>query len=180
MQMAYEDPNRESLPEHQRDAYDRIVDILADKPVYCSLYVAKLAAVELLKAGATMPDPTLSELFRIQLVDVRARVYTLGPNGDTPLSEISIEGQVEAVVEIPDDIQVPVPGLEGHAWFGVQQKARTRIEVSPLAGLTMSRPPSTAQIEAKALELYPVEDGSYPGVDRNAEARAAYLRGRSE
>ncbi len=30
---------------------------------------------------------------------------------------------------------------------------------------------------ARALELYPIEDGSYPGVDRNAAARAAYMRG---
>lgn len=33
---------------------------------------------------------------------------------------------------------------------------------------------------ARALELYPPEDGSYPGVDRNEAARVAYLRGREE
>lgn len=35
-------------------------------------------------------------------------------------------------------------------------------------------------IEERALELYPVEDGSYPGVDRNAQARAAYVKGRND
>lgn len=40
--------------------------------------------------------------------------------------------------------------------------------------------PTKYAAEERALELYPIEDGNYPGVDRNAQARAAYLRGREE
>lgn len=46
-----------------------------------------------------------------------------------------------------------------------------------LADMLMARADEArAMIEKRAAELYPPQDGA-PGVDRNAEARAAYVRG---
>lgn len=126
----------------------------------------------------------MADEFRFLLTDLHGRIPATKDGASNFLAEVEFIGNIELVLKYVDSIEVPVPGLEGIAWYHVPQPMKMTIELGEGAQYVMRKPelPSAETLRAanRALELYPIEDGSYPGVDRNAEARAAYLRGREE
>lgn len=117
---------------------------------------------------------------RVQLVGLRGRVPVTKDRLVNKMADIEFLGALELVIKFVDDVQVDVPGLEGIAWLHVPQKPHMHIEFGKDASYSILLQEPKYAAEERALELYPIEDGGYPGVDRNAAARAAYLRGREE
>lgn len=122
----------------------------------------------------------MTDEFRFQIVNLHGQIPATTEGASNPFSEIKFTGTLTLVISMGDSVEVPVPGLEGLAWWHIPSPTKLSIEMGEDAQYVMSQPELQQDHTARALALYPIEDGDYPGVDRNAAARAAYLRGREE
>lgn len=74
------------------------------------------------------------------LEGIVGKLATKEQDGSTKLRHIEIVGKLDLVWYADPTIEVPVPGLEGHAWFWVPGETHFRIEIPKTAYVSMREP----------------------------------------
>ena len=87
----------------------------------------------------SVPEPKqeTEDIHHFALEGIVGKIATKDPDGSTKLRHIEIVGKLDLVVFSEPTVEVPVPGLEGHAWFWVPGETHMRIDIPKTAYVSM-------------------------------------------